>query len=167
MCRFDWSFPACSGEVRRPLPDLMQTSSEKGCVCVAWLSFVYSPRLNEQLMWGEAGLSSLLMHAGFTGALLTGVHSSHTQSAQCGYAVGGRGYAKFFFLANGHCFDGVVLTGIFQLVFLNSVDGMLVVRAQQIQAANVNEIFWYSDNICMRNRQLLPNLPLAIFLPPT
>lgn len=51
------------------------------------------------------------MHAGFTGALLAGVGSPHTQQAQCGYATGAEKRHTqifFMFLSNGRCFDGDV-----------------------------------------------------------
>lgn len=96
------------------------------------MRFVYSPRLNEQLI-GREGWAELIINACrfHRGSINRRRQSPHTASTVwiCHWS-GEKRNTIFFFLSNGRCFDGDVLTGIFQLIFLNSIDGMLAVRAQ-------------------------------------
>lgn len=80
------SLSQCWRHARAAAP-LMPAWSWKGRVFVAWLRFVYSLTKWTADKGGKAGLSSLLMQAGFTGALLTGIDCPHSQQAQWWYAM--------------------------------------------------------------------------------
>lgn len=143
----------------RAVAPLMPAWSWKGRVFVAWLRFVYSLTKWTADKGGKAGLSSLLMQAGFTGALLTGIDCPHSQQAQWWYAMwwGKKeplNILLFFFWSNGRRSDRDVLTGIFQLIFLNGIHGMFVVWVQskykQKMWAECFYIFVYCICSCLR-----------------
>lgn len=115
------------------------------------------------------------MHAGFTGALLTGIESPHTQQTVliCHWRGEKKKTTKYIFF---FCLMDAVLTGMFWQGYFSSfslIASMVCLlsgfRANTHSKCELNIFIFFIFyqqlfvcHLCMCNRQLLPNLQLVI-----